>query len=171
MGADLKSIWYKNIIPRMNVENQNFIRGLELAAIDFWDKAYFNTLPVDWEKPGLIEARSLKDIWAHVAAWNTACISAILEIKAGIRPEKELSEEEVDRFNEQVLNVSKTMSAEDVRDWLDSSSSLLFILLRSLNDEDLHEGSRIRSWAYETTIGHYKEHQPAIEKYIALIAK
>jgi hypothetical protein len=123
--------------------------------------------------------RSVKDILAHITAWERLCTGWLACALRGETPAPETlnlgaTEEDVDRFNEQTFLENKDRSLPDVL--ADSRASYQQFLekVQALSEEDLTEPHKF-SWAEGRSLvpfiaansyDHYQEHAEQIRKWL-----
>lgn len=129
------------------------------------------------QEPGIEGGRSVKDILAHITAWEQRMIRWAGEATAGLipqRPAPGMTWDDLDQLNEQTYleNMDKTLA--DVL--LASASSYAHVLktVQALTESDLFNGSRF-AWrdgdpmwhmVAANTWWHYKEHREQIEAWL-----
>ncbi len=122
--------------------------------------------------PDLDNGRSVKDVLAHIAAWEQTCIGWIETARNGAEPPKfgpGFSDDVVDKFNEDIYIQNKDRSLDDVRAEFQRSYEQIVQLTESLSDDELFDPVRfpfLKNPAYlpvyYNTYGHYLEHAEEI---------
>lgn len=120
----------------------------------------------DFIRPGLIGNWSVKEMVAHIAAWQELCFTAILEILANIRPSINYNDELYDAFNEVVVEYSRRLTTKEVIQWFKQSNARLTSLISSLPKRELKEGTRIYEWIANSTWEHFVEHERELQRYL-----
>ncbi|HEX6556644.1 MAG TPA: ClbS/DfsB family four-helix bundle protein [Ktedonobacteraceae bacterium] len=120
--------------------------------------------------------RSLKDILAHIAAWERLCADSIAELVHGELPN--LPEEDDDTRNEQIFLENRDRSLHEVQgDFRDAHQELLRqlgVLFQTLPEEDLNdprrfpwlEGHSLLAFIAGNTYDHYAEHAEQIRAWL-----
>ena len=116
---------------------------------------------------------SIKDILAHIAAWQSRLITAMFKAERGFTPDTTEGGAIVDRLNEQWYREMKDRPFEQVWDDLDSSYHQLLKRIESWSDRDLFDPKRfawMRGDPFATYIAgdsyeHYAEHAVHIEAW------
>ena len=120
--------------------------------------------------------RSLKDILAHIAAWERLCADSIAELVHGELPS--LPEEDDDTINEQILLENRDRSLHEVQgDFRDAYQQLLRqvgVLFQTLPEEDLNdphrfpwlEGRSLLAFIAGNSYDHYGEHAEQIRAWL-----
>ena len=126
--------------------------------------------------PDLDNGRSVKDILAHIAAWEQVCIGWLEAGRKGEEPPKPtpgLSNDEVDRFNEEIYTRNKDRSLADVQAEFKHSYEQIVQLTESLSEDELFDPERfplLKNPAYlpvyYNTYGHYLEHAQEIRTWL-----
>ena len=120
--------------------------------------------------------RSIKDILAHIAAWERLCADSIAELVHGELPS--LPEEDDDTINEQILLENRDRSLHEVQgDFRDAYQHLLRqvgVLFQTLSEEDLNdprrfpwlEGHSLLAFIAGNSYDHYGEHAEQIRAWL-----
>lgn len=120
--------------------------------------------------------RSLKDILAHIAAWERLCADSIAELVQGELPS--LPEEDDDTRNEQIFLANRDRSLQEVQgDFRDAHQHLLRqaeVLFQTLPEEDLNEprrfpwleGHSLLAFIAGHSYDHYAEHAEQIRAWL-----
>jgi len=123
--------------------------------------------------PGVVGDWSVKDILAHIAAWQTRLITAMFKAEKGFAPDTTGGGAAVDRLNEKFYRELKDRPFEQVWDDLDASYQQLLRRLAGWSDRDLFDAKRFK-WMqgepFERYIAgdsyeHYAEHAAQIEAW------
>jgi hypothetical protein len=122
---------------------------------------------------GVVGTWSIKDILAHITAWQSRLITAMFKAARGFTPETTEGGATVDQLNEKWYREMKDRPFEQVWDDLDSSYHQLLKRIDSLSDQDLFDPQRfawMRGDPFSTYIAgdsyeHYAEHAAQIEEW------
>ncbi len=129
-------------------------------------------------QPGLAGGWSVKDVLAHIAAWEKRCLDGI---ETGLRggtpiwPEAGYTWQDTDRLNEETFQENKDRSLEDVQTESRKSYEQFLALVERLSDEDLNdpqrfpwtEGESILAFIADNSYNHYREHSEQIRAWLA----
>ena len=121
-------------------------------------------------QPGVVGGWSVKDILAHITAWQTRLISTLFKAERGVAPETTEGGLSVDQLNEKFYREMKDRAFEKVWDDLDSSYYQLLGRLETWKEKDLFDPKRfkwMRGEPFERYIAgdsyeHYAEHAQQI---------
>ncbi len=124
-------------------------------------------------QPGLVNNWSVKDILAHIAAWEQRMIRWLEESFRGERPDRPapgMTWDDLDQLNEQIYIENKDKGLEQVLAEFDRSYQEALKVIERMTEEDLFEGNRFEwrkgdpMWhmVAGNTWWHYKEHREAI---------
>lgn len=128
--------------------------------------------------PGVNGDWSIKDMLAHIATWQAR---AALALQAADRRETPAfdppvtNDEEMDRFNAEIFLSHQALSLETV--WRDFRTSYqqIRVAIEALSEADLFDAHRF-AWSGGAplwklvegdTFGHYPEHAPMVEHWLA----
>lgn len=127
--------------------------------------------------PGAMGEWSVADILAHLTAWESELVTALLRINQGKRPSKMIEAfENVDAYNERRYKENKGRDIERIFDDLQGVRVQLESWLEEFSDRDVSDPKRYK-WAQGQTLGHIikensyghdEEHIPHIEAFAAL---
>jgi hypothetical protein len=121
--------------------------------------------------------RSVKDILAHITAWEMKMIQWINESLAGSMPQRPAPDEpwtDLDELNEQIYQANKDWMLNDILAAYDTAYEKSLELIQSMSHEDLFDGERF-AWRHAdpmwrmvaaNTWEHYKEHREQIEAWL-----
>ena len=134
------------------------------------DKAQMTT-------PGVIGNWSIKDILAHITAWQHRLLTWLHAARHNQKPtiSGPDSEEEMDRLNEQFYQENKSRPLADVLGNFRSSYLQIMEAVQAIPEEDLIDphrfawlnGDSLRQLVAGDTYDHYQEHQQQIEEWLA----
>ncbi len=123
--------------------------------------------------PGVVGEWSIKDILAHITAWQSRLITAMFKAERGFTPYTTDEGATVDQLNEKWYREMKDRPFEQVWDDLDSSYHQLLKRVETWPDDDLFNPKRFK-WMkgdpFERNIAgdsyeHYAEHTVQIEAW------
>lgn len=120
----------------------------------------------EWQTSGLIKPWFVKEMVAHIAAWQEACLVAVLEILTNICPQIDYNNKTYDAFNKQAAKLAENLSVNEVVSWFQDSTKRLIALIYSLPDSKLKKGIRIYDCIAGNTWEHYQEHQDSLGSYL-----
>ena len=115
----------------------------------------------NWEQLGVLDAWSVKDLLAHLAAWHAKTIDRLETYRVtGNLPDPP----DVEAFNAETYEMNKDMSLHDVKVMSGACRHRLREELALLKEEDAQ--------AFEQMItgnahGHYDEHIEQLERYLS----
>ena len=126
--------------------------------------------------PGLEGERSVKDILAHITAWEWLMLQWLEESYAGLTPQRPapgMTWDDLDQLNEQIYVADKDQELEDVLAELKTVFRQCFQVVEGMPEVDLFDGSRfvwregdpIWHMVAANTWWHYKEHREQIEAW------
>jgi hypothetical protein len=123
--------------------------------------------------PGVVGEWTIKDVLAHIAAWQTRLISAMFKAERGLAPDMTEPGMTVDKLNAQWYREMKDRSFDQVWEDLDASYHQILARLENWPEKDLFEPKRFK-WMkgepFERYIAgdsyeHYVEHAGHIEAW------
>ena len=123
--------------------------------------------------PGVVGEWSVKDILAHIAAWQTRLIAAMFKAEKGLIPDTTGGGTTVDKLNAQWYREMKDRSFDQVWEDLDASYHQVLARLENLSEQDLVEPKRFKWMKGEPferylagdSYEHYVEHAGQIEAW------
>jgi len=131
-----------------------------------------------WTAPDLENAWSVKDVVAHVAAWEGRMLAWLDESFQGNTPERPapgMTWEDLDRLNQLTFEENRQASLERVRQSADAVHSEVEQIVGRMSDLDLFDGARFAWRAGDpmwhmvaaNTWWHYREHREQIESRLS----
>jgi hypothetical protein len=123
--------------------------------------------------PGVVGEWSVKDILAHIAAWQSRLITAMFKAEKGFVPDTTSGGATVDKLNAQWYREMKDRSFDQVWEDLDASYHQILARLEKWSEKDLFDAKRFK-WMqgepFERYIAgdsyeHYVEHAEQIEAW------
>jgi hypothetical protein len=127
--------------------------------------------------PELEGERSVKDVLAHISAWEQLMVQWLVETYAGLTPERPapgMTWDNLDQLNEQIYQKNQGRSLAEVLAMSKSAHSQAFQAVQEMTDRDLFDGARF-AWrngdpmwhmVAANTWWHYKEHSEQIEAWL-----
>lgn len=124
-------------------------------------------------QPGVVGAWSIKDILAHITAWQTRLVTALFKAEKGFAPDTTEGGKAVDQLNDQFYREMKDRSFDQVWDDLDLSYHQVLSRLEGWKEKDLFDPKRFK-WmkgeAFAVYIAgdsyeHYAEHAVQIRDW------
>jgi hypothetical protein len=128
------------------------------------------------QQPGFDGEMSVKDLLAHIAAWEQLCIGWIRAGQRGDQPDRpdQYTPEGVDRLNADIYARNRDRPLPDVRADFDRSFTEIRSVVESLTEKEIGD---VGAWAWtgerslEVFISanadfHYKEHAEQLERWI-----
>ena len=124
-------------------------------------------------QPGVMGEWTIKDVLAHITAWQTRLITALFKAEKGFAPETTESGKAVDQLNERFYREMKDRSFDQVWDDLDSSYHQILTRLENWKDKDLFDPKRFRwmqghpfaEYIAGDSYEHYAEHATQIRAW------
>jgi hypothetical protein len=128
-------------------------------------------------EPGIEGNRSVKDIVAHITAWEQRMIQWLRESSAGLvpqRPAPGMTWDDLDTLNEQTYLETKDKALPEVVSASATSYAQALRAVHEMTDQDLFDGSRF-AWrngdpiwhmVAANTWWHYREHREQIEAWL-----
>jgi uncharacterized damage-inducible protein DinB len=131
-----------------------------LAALD-------GLSPDDLLRPGAVGYWSVKDVLAHLTAWESELVTALVHIEQGKKGAPNIiAIEDIDEWNEQQYHISASRSLEVIWEDFVGVSKHLIAALQALDNRTLDdnrvfrwmEGEPLAYLVYENAIWHEEEH-------------
>jgi hypothetical protein len=128
-------------------------------------------------QPGAENGWSVKDILAHIVAWEQQMIRWLGEITQGEIPEwlaSTVSDDDVDRWNEQVYLANRDRPLDEVRSEFERSYGQALSAVKDMPEEALLD-PEFTAWRQSrplwyvvaaNTFWHYKEHRESIQAWL-----
>lgn len=129
--------------------------------------------------PGVNGNWSVKDVLAHIAAWQTRAALKLEAVGHGEIPQLEPpveTDEEMDQFNAATFLANQSQPLADISQAFHASYERLRAATAALDDADLFAGSQRFPWLEDgelwesvagNTFEHYEEHAPMIKEWLA----
>ena len=124
-------------------------------------------------QPGVVGEWSVKDILAHITAWQTRLIATLFKAEKGFTPDTTDGGQTVDQLNEEFYREMKDRSFDRVWDDLVSSYHQILSRLESWKDKDLFDPKRFEwmkgkpfaEYIAGDSYEHYAEHAVQIREW------
>jgi hypothetical protein len=124
-------------------------------------------------QPGVVGEWTIKDILAHITAWQTRLITTLFKAERGVTPEMTEAGKTVDQMNEKFYREMKDRSFDQVWDDLDSSYHQLLSRLEGWKEKDLFDPKRFKwmkgdpfaAYIAGDSYEHYEEHAAQIRAW------
>jgi len=124
-------------------------------------------------QPGVVGEWTIKDILAHITAWQTRLITAMFKAEKGFTPDTTEGGKTVDQMNEKFYREMKERPFDQVWDDLDSSYHQLLGRLEGWKEKDLFDPKRFKWMQGEPfavyiagdSYEHYEEHAAQIREW------
>ncbi|EFH84799.1 ClbS/DfsB family four-helix bundle protein [Ktedonobacter racemifer] len=121
---------------------------------------------------------SLKDILVHLATWQGRAAQILEAAQRNEQPQLTPSiktDEEVDQFNHATFAANRSRPPVEVKQDFHASYQQILAATEALSEEDLFDpghfawmkGNALWTVAKGDTFGHYDEHKPTIEAWLA----
>jgi hypothetical protein len=128
-----------------------------------WDEldALVADLPAAaWLQRGAAGDWSLKDVWAHIAAWMNKTRGVMPQLLNGVQVPAQIQ-----AFNQEQYLKNRNTSLDVVRRRIARERKQTLALIAKIPGEQLIKNKRVYSWASFSTFNHYHEHIPALKKF------
>ena len=123
--------------------------------------------------PGVVDKWTIKDVLAHITAWQVRLITAMFKAEKGFTPDTTAGGQTVDQMNEMFYREMKDRTFEQVWDDLDSSYHQLLKRLDGWTDDMLFnpkkypwmKGGPFLEYVSGDSYEHYAEHAAQIREW------
>jgi hypothetical protein len=152
-------------MPTTHSRRQWALNRIDATWRDF--QASFAGLPDEaMKEPGVTGDWSVKDILAHVTAWEEETLAALPVLATGSRPPTyDEAHGGVDAFNAMTSARDRDRTLADIRHRLEETHRRLVAYVETVPDELLAGETRFRQRLRGDTWGHYPEHAAAIRAW------
>jgi hypothetical protein len=116
-------------------------------------------------EPGVVDGWSVKDIVAHVTAWEEEALEHLPLIIAGGTPPRYAAQGGIDAFNARATEDGRRLSLEAVLRRRDETHARLLDFIRRQPEGTFGTRTRARRRLRLDTYGHYPEHTEAIRAW------
>lgn len=152
----------------MNTANDRIARllGKLDATWNAFQESYAGLTDDDLLESGVTGDWSVKDILAHVTAWEEEALTHLPTILDGGRPPNYSDVHGgIDAVNAQLTEQGRTRSLARMRRQLEATHQRLLDYVRDVPPEQLVGETRFRRRLRDDTYGHYPEHTEAIRSW------
>lgn len=123
--------------------------------------------------PGPQATRSAKDLMAHIAWWEEFVMWRVLMVKSG-EPIEQL--QNLDLLNDQVYQLHRDLTLEQVQELFDLSESRMQAFLERQTWEEIsggveYLGGTLLAVIASNTYEHYEEHLPGLQAFAESVRK
>ncbi len=124
-------------------------------------------------QPGVVGDWTVKDILAHITAWQTRLIASMFKAERGLTPDTTEGGKTVDQMNERFYQEMKERPFDQVWDDLDASYHQLLSRLENWSEKDLFDPKRFKwmkgqpflEYIAGDSYEHYEEHAVQIREW------
>jgi hypothetical protein len=124
-------------------------------------------------QPGVVGEWTIKDILAHITAWQTRLITTLFKAEKGVTPDTTEAGQTVDQMNEKFYREMKDRSFDQVWDDLDASYHQILSRLEGWKEKDLFDPQRFKwmkgqpfaEYIAGDSYEHYAEHAAQIREW------
>ena len=117
-------------------------------------------------KPGVTGDWSVRDILAHVSAWEEEALTHLpLILEGGTPPRYSVRYGGIDAFNARMMEQKARLSLTEVRRQLDGTHRRLIDFIQRAPEDQLSRETRFRRRLRLDTYGHYPQHAEAIRHW------
>ena len=117
-------------------------------------------------EPSVTEAWSVRDVVAHVAAWDALVVEVLPGIlETGRHPEYDEANEDLDAYNARRTEEMRHLSVDDVRTEMESNHQRLLAYLKEVDPKACASNTAFRERLAADTWDHYPEHTAAIREW------
>jgi hypothetical protein len=124
-------------------------------------------------QPGVVGEWTIKDILAHITAWQTRLITTLFKAEKGFTPDTTEGGKTVDQINEKFYRELKDRPFDQVWDDLDSSYHQVLSRLEVWKEKDLFDPNRFKwmkgepfaAYIAGDSYEHYAEHAAQIRAW------
>lgn len=129
-------------------------------------------------RPGPQSDWSIKDLVAHLSFWEQLMIETISRLKQGLEPQDLGTNELVDNLNAEVFKRNEHRPLAEVLAEFDSQRAQVEATLEALTDDEINqadyfaqqENTPLLYHIIGNTFGHYADHKPDLERYLASLS-
>ena len=118
-------------------------------------------------EPGVVDDWSVRDILAHVTAWEEEALRHLPQVIAGGTPPRYAAQGGIDAFNARATEAGRRLSLAEVLRRRDETHARLLEFIRSQREGTFAGQTRARRRLRLDTWGHYPEHTAAIRAWRA----
>jgi hypothetical protein len=141
------------------------LRRLDAAWTAFND-SYAGLSEAQLLRPGVTGRWSVRDIIAHVTAWEQEALTHVpLILRGGTPPRYSIQYGGIDAFNARTTEAKRRLSLKEVRAQAAQTHARLLDLIHGVPAAELGGGTRARRRLRLDTYGHYPLHAAAIRAW------
>ena len=146
--------------------NKDDLLDLIHAGRSRWESALAQLSPEQMTAPALFDGWSVKDLVAHVGAWERTAAAVFAALLSGQAPDFELDEIALDAFNARFFAEHHDQSLGEVMAGEQAACHSFFRLVEDASEADLFDSNRFAwmqgapfaEWVGANTFEHYDEH-------------
>lgn len=132
-------------------------------------------------RPGANAEWSVKDVLAHIVAWERLLQRCLAQIREGVAPELvplDIEDEELDELNRRIYVENRDRRLDDVLSEFERSYEETVAAVRATAEEVLMVPGRVEAlgdkplWhvVVANTFGHYREHKESLQAWLEELA-
>lgn len=148
----------------MSDQVQRLLNRLDAAWAALTD-SYAGVSDSELVEPSVVDDWSVKDILAHVTAWEEEALKHLPLIIAGGTPPRYAAQGGIDAFNARSTEAGRRMSLAEVLRRRDETHARLLDFIRNQPEGTFGSQTRARRRLRLDTYGHYPEHTEAIRAW------
>jgi uncharacterized protein (TIGR03083 family) len=147
------------------VDKQQLLKRIDAAWAELTE-SYAGLSDVQMEAAGAVGEWSVRDILAHVTAWEEEALKYLPLILEGGRPPryKDLYGG-IDAFNARTTEAQRSLSLAEVMQQFEETHRRLIEYIAGAPDDELTRETRFRRRIRLDTYGHYPHHAVAIREW------
>ncbi len=131
-----------------------------------FEASYTGLSDAEMGEPGVTGSWSIKDIIAHVTAWEEESLAHLPIILSGGKPPRySVTYGGIDAFNARVTAQKRTLPLSEVLRQRDDTHRRLVDFIQSVPEDALARETRFRRRLRLDTYGHYPKHAAAIRNW------
>jgi hypothetical protein len=146
--------------------NQDALLDLIHAGRSRWESALTQLSPDQMTAPALFDGWSVKDLVAHIGAWEQTAASVFAALLSGQAPDFEIDEIALDAFNARFFAEHHDQSLGEVLAGEQAAYRSFLSLVEGASEVDLFDpdrfawmqGAPFAEWVGANTFEHYDEH-------------
>ena len=146
--------------------NKDALIDLIHAGRSQWESALAQLTPEQMTAPALFDGWSVKDLVAHVGAWERTAAAVFAALLSGQAPDFKIDEIALDAFNARFFAEHHDQSLGEVMAGEQASYELFLSLVEGASEADLFDpdrfawmqGAPFAEWVGANTFEHYDEH-------------
>ena len=131
-----------------------------------WESALAQLTPEQMTAPALFDGWSVKDVVAHIGAWERTAAAVFASLLSGQAPDFEIDEIALDAFNARFFAEHHDQSLDEVLAGEQAAYQSFLSLVEGASEADLFDSNRFAwmqgapfaEWVGANTFEHYDEH-------------